>query len=133
MRTKLPITKILACLGALTGCVGVSGLGVAADNCSGTWVQIGSAIVSLNDDPQCAFAHGCRRLFFSTFRCTYKDGDGDIFTNESSPSQGKWRTVSGTGKYANSTSSGWTKIMKSEFKNPEGMIYIGVWGGECVM
>ena len=93
MRTKLPITKILACLGALTGCVGVSGLGVAADNCSGTWVQIGSAIVSLNDDHSAPSHMAVGVCSASTFHCTYKDGDGDTFTNESSPSQGKWRTV----------------------------------------
>jgi len=155
MRTKLGITKMLACLGVLTGCVGVSSLGAAAENCSGTWVQVGNATVNLNDDHSapghmavgvCGWTSRCTLLDEDrsappqtgggcdwAFRCTYKDGDGDTWTDESSPSQGKWHTVNGTGKYANAKSSGWSKVMKTEYGRPEGTIYVGVWGGQCSM
>jgi hypothetical protein len=134
MRIKPGITKMLACLGVLTGCVGVSSLGVAADNCSGTWVQVGTAIVTLNDDHSAPDHMAVGVCGTTTLRCTYKDKDGDTWTDEKSlGASGTWKNVSGTGKYANTKSSGWSKIIKAEFGRPEGTIYIGVWGGECSM
>ena len=135
MKTKLRITKILACLGALAGFVGVNGLAVAEDNCSGTWVRVGTAVVTLNDDhnaPSHMAVGVCSPSpSTGTFRCTYKDADGDFWTNETSLRLGKWKTISGTGKYKNAKPSGWTKVVKTESGRPEGKIYIGVWGGEC--
>jgi hypothetical protein len=132
MRTKLGITKMLACLGVLAGCFGVSSLGITADNCSGSFVQIGTATVSLNDDHS-APSHMAIGICDTNFRCTYKDGDGDTWSEEISPGAGTWKNISGTGKYANTKSSGWSKVMRAEFGRPEGTIYIGVWGGECTM
>ena len=133
MRTKPGITKMLACLGVLTGCVGVSSLGVAADNCSGTSIQVGDTIVTLNDDHSAPDHMAVGVCDKRTFRCTYKDKDGDTWTDEKSHVAGTWKNISGTGKYANTKSSGWSKIIKAEFGRPEGTIFIEVWGGECRM
>jgi hypothetical protein len=128
VRTKLGITKMLACLGALS-CVGVTGFGVAADNCSGTWVQVGTVIVSLNDDHSAPDYVAVGVCDARTLRCTYKDKDGDTWANDVSIA-GTWKNVSGTGKYARAKSFGWNKTIRMEV-GPEGTIYVGVWGGEC--
>jgi hypothetical protein len=128
-------TKMLACLGALAACLGLPNVGRAADNCSGVSVQvgmhIGNAIVSLNDDHSAPDHMAVGVCDATTLRCTYKDKDGDTWTDDVSVA-GTWKTVGGTGKYANAKSSGWSKTIRMEV-GPEGTIYIGVWGGECNM
>jgi len=66
-----------------------------------------------------------------TLRCTFKDKEGDTWTTDESVG-GTWKIVDGTGKYAKAKSFGWGKTVRKEV-GPEGMIYVGVWGGECSM
>lgn len=72
--------KMVVCLGVFAAYVGVPSLSVAEDNCSGYWVRVGDTSVTLNNDPT-APSH----LAVATchqFRCTYKDKDGDVWTDE---------------------------------------------------
>jgi hypothetical protein len=63
--------------------------------------------------------------------CTYRDKDGDEWTDHSEGTgQGTWKTVSGTGKYRNTKSSGWWKMSRMDV-GPEGGVYVGTWGGTC--
>ena len=125
-------TKILPCLGALVACVGAPSLGIAEDNCSGYYVRMGVTEVTLYNDPSSPQHMGiatCDR----NGRCTYRDRDNDSWTdqNESvSGSKGTWKTVSGTGKYQNTTSSGWWEMVRQSI-GPEGLVYVGIWGGTC--
>jgi hypothetical protein len=125
--------KMVVCLGAFAACVGVPSLGVAADNCSGAWVEVGmnfgNTIVSFNDDHSAPGHMALGVCDASTLRCTYKDKDGDTWTDDVSVA-GTWKTVGGTGKYANATSFGWSKTIRAEV-GPEGMIDLGIWGGNC--
>ena len=111
-------TKILACLGALAACFGIASLGVAQDNCSGSWVQVGTTHVSLNNDPTSPQHMGVGACDTSG-SCTYKDRDGDEWTDQTAnpggAGKGTWRTVRGTGKYQNTTSFGWWETNRREF------------------
>ena len=121
-------TKMLTCLGALVTCLGLPNVGRAVDNCSGQWVQVGATVVSLADDH--SPAHTAIGVFDArTLRITYTDGDGDMFTNDVSVA-GAWKTVSGTGKFADAKASGWSKRVRTDV-GPQGGIYVGDWGGEC--
>ena len=121
-------TKALACLGSLAVCLAFPNLGSAAD-CSGQWVEVGTTVVSLDDDHS-APAHGAVGVYDAIARrITYKDKDGDAFTNDVSVA-GAWRTVSGTGKYADAKASGWSKTVRMDV-GPDGGVYVGVWSGEC--
>jgi hypothetical protein len=122
-------TKMLICLAGLAAGLGGASLGRAADNCSGQWVQIATAIVTLDDNRSVPSHMAVGVCDPSTLRCTYKDKDGDSWTNDVSIA-GTWKTVEGTGKYANSKSSGWSKTMRMDV-GPEGGVYVGVWGGQC--
>ncbi len=128
-------TKMLAYLGALAACLGLANVGRAADNCSGISVQVvmhtGNAVVNLNDDHNAPGHMAVGSCDAGTLRCTFKDKDGDTWTTDESVA-GTWKTVGGTGKYAKSKFSGWSKTIRTEV-GPEGMIYIGMWGGECSM
>jgi hypothetical protein len=122
-------TKRLACLGSLAVCLALPNVARAADNCSGQWVRVGTTVVGLDDDHN-APSHAAVGVYdASALRTTYKDKDGDAFTNDVSIA-GTWRTVSGTGKYADAKASGWSKIIRMAV-GPDGGVYIGVWGGEC--
>ncbi|HTS54046.1 MAG TPA: hypothetical protein VMH26_12295 [Burkholderiales bacterium] len=126
-------TRILASLGALATCLGLANVGRAADNCSGTSVYVlmhdGNAVVILNDDHSAPDHMAVGSCDATVLRCTYKDKDGDTWTDDVAAA-GTWKTVVGTGKYAKSKSSGWSKTIRMEI-GPEGTIYIGAWGGEC--
>lgn len=110
-------------------------LSVAKDNCSGQWVQIGTTIVVLNNDPSVP-QHMAVGTCDETGRCTYKDKDGDGWTDQSAypvgTAKGTWKTVSGTGTYVDSTkNSGWTHIRRTELGGADGTVYIGAFGGTC--
>jgi hypothetical protein len=64
--------KMVVCLGAFAACVGIPGLSVANDQCSGYWVQIGKTIVLLHNDPSVP-QHMAVGTCDQTGRCTYKD------------------------------------------------------------
>jgi hypothetical protein len=126
--------KMVVCLGAFAACIGAPSLSVAEDNCSGYWVQIGATIVLLNNDPSAPshMAIGICQIS----RCTYKDKEGDSWTDQSAYpgggwDKGTWETVSGTGKYANAKNSGWTERKRMESGGPDGYVRIGAWGGSC--
>lgn len=127
-------TTLLACLGTLAVCLGVSTLGIAEDNCSGHVVQVGSLAITMSNDPSLPGypAIGeCHSEVVGVGQCTYKDKDGDEWTNEwkavpSVAGRYTWKTVSGTGKWANTTWSGWFQRTRRE-----GDVRISVWGGDC--
>lgn len=127
--------KMILCLGAFAACVGVSSLSVAEDNCSGYWVQVGTTIVLLHNDPSMP-GHMAVGTCDGSGRCTYKDKGGDVWTDQvaypGGTSKGTWQTVSGTGKYENAKASGWTQVTKAEFGGPDGTVYIGGLGGNCI-
>jgi len=119
-------TKMVVCLGVFAAYVGVPSLSIAEDNCSGYSVRVGNTQVTLNNDPSAPdhLAVGtCDQA-----GCTYKDKDGDVWTEEVGPST--WRTVSGTGKYVNVKNSEWYEL-KRWVGTPEGMVYVATWGGTC--
>ena len=128
-------TKMLACLGTLTVCLGVPSLSVADDNCcSGHFVQVGSRPIATSSDPSLPGhpAIGeCHGTGAGVGNCAFKDKDGDEWTNEwrSVPDvAGKftWKVVRATGKLANVTWSGWSQQTRRE-----GDVIIWVWGGNC--
>lgn len=127
-------TKLFVCLGTLAVCVAVPVLGTAADNCGGSTVTIGGKRVSVSNDPEAPGfpkTGACRTTGTGTGSCSYRDKDGDEVTDEWAEvpgARGKytWRVVSGTGKYAKATSSGWARWVFSE-----GDVTVEVWGGEC--
>ena len=66
-----------------------------------------------------------------TGHCARRDKDGDTYSIEFALSPGgdkvQWKTIAGTGKFANSTAnSGW-----AQFKTADGKMAIVVWGGSC--
>jgi hypothetical protein len=128
-------TTLLAWLGALAACGGLANVGKAADNCSGMWVRVGmhsgNASVTFNDDHSAPSHMAVGSCDAGTLRCSYKDKDGDAWTDDVSIA-GTWKRVGGTGKYAKSKASGWSKTIRTEV-GPEGTIYLGTWGGECNM
>ena len=127
--------NIATCLGVLSACLAISSLAIAKDNCSGYTIGVGSARVVLEDDRTLPFhlASGdCSKTGASSSKCTFKDKDGDEWTdvNEWSGSgvEGTWRTVSGTGKYTKAIgSSGWWKAVR---RDP-----VDIWatGGHCAL
>ena len=127
-------TKLLACLGALTICLGVPTIGTAEDNCAGHVVNIGGKRVSVSNDPN---APGypqigeCSSTGTGAGSCTFRDKDGDEYTNEwkavpGTAGQFTWRLVGGTGKYGKAIRSGWGRRVLSE-----GDVRVNLWGGEC--
>jgi len=124
--------KTALAVGVIAALAVTPGLSSAEGQCGGSWVQIGTTIVTVGDNPTWPF-----HLAIGTCnagRCTYTDKDGDTWTDVSSfgtdGRTGKWRTVSGTGKYQNSTSAGWTRIVRTD-PGPDGMVWVGAWGGTC--
>jgi hypothetical protein len=74
----------------------------------------------------------CTSTGESASKCTFKDKDGDEWTDVNEWTgvglEGTWRTVSGTGKYAKATTShGWWKTVRSDPVN--------IWavGGYCAL
>lgn len=126
---------ITTCLGVLSACLAISSPVVAKDNCSGHSIGVGPARVVLQDDrtlPMYLATGECIGTGESSAKCTYKDKDGDEWTDVTEWTgagfEGKWRTVSGTGKYAKTTSSsGWWKMVRSEPVN------IWTFGGYCTL
>lgn len=108
-------------------------LAAQADPCTGTWLQVemqkGSTAISI-DDNAAVTAHiaigTCNAVMK---RCTYWDKDGDSWTNDTSE-PGKWKTVSGSGKYTAAVASGTSKLTRTD-TGPEGPIYAGTWEGNC--
>ena len=132
MKTK----NIVTCLGALSACLAISSAAVAKDKCFwGETIGVGNARVVLLDDrtlPQHLASGECTGTGASSAKCTYKDKDGDEWTDVSEWTgeglEGTSRTVSGTGKYAKTTSShGWWKLVRSDPVN------IWAFGGDCTL
>ena len=127
--------NIVTCLGALSACLAISSPAVAKDNCSGHTIGVGNARVTINDDrtfPAHLATGECTATGATTGKCTYKDKDGDEWTDDNEwvegSFEGKWRNVSGTGKYAKTTSSyGWWKMVRSD------PVAIWEWGGYCAL
>jgi len=132
--------KMVVCLGAFAACVGVPGLSVAEDNCSGHYVDVGSKHISISNDsslPNDGAIGDCDAPLFSTAkstwigRCTLQDKDGDLYTYEwtrrAGAEKGLWNQVSGTGKYVDWKWSGWFE--ETRIKGPD--ISVGRWGGNC--
>jgi len=124
----MKITKKLVCFGLLSCCFAAPEL-YAAENCSGLWVQVGTTVVIFDDDHNAPGHMAVGVCDARTPRCTYTDRGGDTWTDDVSVA-GLWKTVSGTGKYANQKSSGWSRTARIEYR-PEGRVYVGAWGGEC--
>jgi len=126
-------TNIATCLGVLSACLAIASPAIAKDNCSGRTVGVGDARVVLQDDrtlPGYLATGDCTMTGATTSKCTYKDKDGDEWTdvNEwvSGSYEGKWRNVSGTGKYSKVTGSyGWWTMVRSD------PVAIWEWGGHC--
>jgi hypothetical protein len=127
--------SIATMLGILLAYCAVSNSVLAKDNCTGHAIGAGSARVILQDDrtlPMHLAAGECTSTGASTSNCTFKDKDGDEWTDAQEWTgvglEGTWRTVSGTGKYAKATSShGWWKVVRSDPVN--------IWaaGGYCAL
>ena len=120
----------------LAACAATPGLSVAEENCSGTWVQVGETIVTLTNDP--SWPHHMSVGTCELTRCTLWDKDGDSYTNESTyqetGNRAIWKTVSGTGKYENTTAStGWSRIDRTSARGGKGGVFIGTWGGTCTV
>jgi hypothetical protein len=62
--------------------------------------------------------------------CVWKDKDGDTYSNrfeqEAGADKTKWKTVGGTGKYANKSGSGWVQPVRDD-----GKMSVFKWEGEC--
>jgi hypothetical protein len=127
--------NIATCFGVLSACLAISSPAVAKDNCSGYAIGVGNARVVIQDDrtlPQHLASGECATTGASSNKCTFKDKDGDEWTDVNEWTgvglEGTWRTVSGTGKYAKATSShGWWKSVRSDPVN--------IWasGGYCAL
>ena len=122
--------RVLAGIGALAACLGAPALAAAEDSCSGYWVRVGTTEIVLNNDPSWPGHMAIAACNGSD--CTYKDRDGDSWTNRSEGTgrKGTWRTVSGTGKYRKKADSGWWQTSRTDV-GPEGSISVGAWGGTC--
>jgi len=128
-------SNVTACLSVLSACFVISSPVIAEDNCSGYSVGVGPVRVFISDDhssPYHLASGDCTTTGASTSTCTFKDKDGDQWTDahewSGSGIAGTWRTVSGTGKYAKAIgSSGWWKMAQSHTVN--------VWavGGYCML
>jgi hypothetical protein len=137
MKTK----PIATCFGVLSACLAISSPAVAEDNCSGYSIEVGNAIVLIQDDRTLPFhlARGvCATTGASSSTCTSKDDDGDEATNVSEWTgagvAGTWRTVSGTGKYAKATSShGWWKYLRTIYSPSGEAVTITATGGYCAL
>jgi hypothetical protein len=125
--------SIATVAGILLACCAVSNAVFAKDNCTGHSIGVGGARVVLQDDrtlPMYLATGECTSSGASSSRCTFKDKDGDEWTDANEWTgaglEGTWRTVSGTGKYANATSShGWWKTVRSD------PVQIWAFGGYC--
>jgi len=127
-------TKMLACLGVVVACLVLPNVGRADDNCTGQWVQVGTTVVILDDNRNSSQHMSIGVWDASTSHTTFKDTDGDTFTNEVFPGGIGWKRISGTGKYANTKASGWQKTIRTDVAEQESTllpVYIGVWGGDC--
>lgn len=128
-------TSIATIPGVLLACCIASNPVFAKDNCSGHTVGMGSARVVLYDDrtmPMYLATGECMSTGAATGKCTFKDKDGDEWTDVNewtgAGSEGTWHTVSGTGKYARATSShGWWKTARSD------PVQIWTFGGYCAL
>ena len=120
--------KMVACLGAVSACVGAPSLSAAEDNCSGYYVSVGAKSISISNNP----AEPSHILIGECHErlCTRKDKDGDELTLQTAYTPGDynsaWKVVGGTGKYANARRSGWYKQTRVD-----GDVAVGVWGGTC--
>ena len=135
--------NIVSCLGVVSACLLISNPAIAEDNCSGinveVWTPKASEIVQLDDDrtgPEHLASGKCAPTGAQSNKCTFKDKDGDEWTSTSewmgSGHEGKWRTVSGTGKYANRTGDrGWFKRARTMFSPRGEAVLITAWGGYC--
>jgi len=127
-------TKMLACLGALAACLALPSVGRAADNCTGQFVVVGTTAVNL-DDNRDAPSHMAIGIWDAkTSHTTFKDADGNTWTNEVSSVGTAWKQIGGTGKYANAEASGWQRTIRMDVAEQAGVlvpVYIGVWGGNC--
>lgn len=128
MKTK----NIVTCVGALCACLAIASPAVAQDNCGGYSIGVGDARVVIHNDrtlPQHLASGVCTATGATTGKCSYKDKDGDEYTtvNEwvSGSPDGKWRTVSGTGKYAKAGNYGWWKWVGGDPLN------VWAFGGYC--
>ena len=122
--------RVITCLGTLVAFAGAPALTAAEDTCSGYWVRVGTTEIVLSNDttwPGHMAIAACE-----SSSCTYKDRDGDSWTNrsESTGRKGTWKTVSGTGKYRKKADSGWWQTSRTDV-GTEGSISVGAWGGTC--
>jgi len=127
-------TKMLACLGAFAASFALPNVGRTADNCTGQWVQVGTTVVSFNDNRNAPQHMAIGVWDAKTFHIIYKDTEGDTYTSEVSSGGAAWKTISGTGKYANAKGSGWSRTLRTEVADQGGVlipVYIGDWGGNC--
>lgn len=122
------MTSLFLGAGVFAACAGAPGAGVAADNCSGHYVNAGSRSVSISSDPaepSHVMIGECQSGL-----CIRRDSDGDEMTTRTARTPGEylgtWKVVSGTGKYARATRSGWFRPTRTD-----GEIVVGEWGGDC--
>ncbi len=95
-------------LGILCVCLATALPALAKDDCRGYAIGAGSARVLLKDNrtlPMHLATGECTGTGATSGKCTYKDNDGDEWTditewNTGGGLEGTWRSVSGTGKYA---------------------------------
>jgi hypothetical protein len=121
--------------GVLLACCAVSTPVLAKDNCTGHGIGVGSARVIIQDNrtlPMHLATGECTSTGESASKCTFKDKDGDEWTDVNEWTgvglEGTWRTVSGTGKYAKATTShGWWKTVRSD------PVKIWAVGGYCAL
>lgn len=114
--------NIATCLGVLSACFAISSPAVAQDNCSGHIIGVGNARVLIYDDrtlPMYLAIGECTGTGATSSKCTFKDKDGDQWTDDiawvEGSFEGKWRNVSGTGKYKKMAGSlGWWKLVRSD-------------------
>ena len=127
-------TKMLACLGALAAGLALPSVGRAADNCTGQWVQLGTTVVNLDDNRNAPSHMAIGVWDAKTLHTTYRDKEGDTWTDEAVSGGSAWKRISGTGKYANAKASGWSRTLRTEVADQGGVlspVHIGDWGGNC--
>ena len=127
-------TKMLACLGALAASFAFLNVGRADDNCTGQFVQVGTTVVILDDDRNASQHMSIGIWDASSLHTTFRDTDGDTFTNEVVSGGIGWKRISGTGKYANTKASGWQKTIRTDVAEQDATllsVHIGAWGGNC--
>ena len=134
--------NIASCLGVLSACFAISSPAVAEDNCWSISIEVGGgAIVNISDDrtrASRAISGRCAPTGPFSNECTFKDEDGDQWTTAAewtgSGLKGKWRAVSGTGKYANNSGDrGWFKRLRTMFSPRGEAVLITDVGGYCAL